>query len=37
MGERSMKWLLPVLLSLASTAAADHNWEDRDIVAGQSL
>jgi mono/diheme cytochrome c family protein len=32
-----MKWLLPVLLSLASTAAADHNWEHRDIVAGQSL
>ena len=37
MGERSMKWLLPVLLSLASTANADHNWEHRDIVAGQSL
>ncbi|WP_259955352.1 c-type cytochrome [Sulfitobacter mediterraneus] len=37
MGERSMKWLLPVLLLLASTVAADHNWEQRDIVAGQSL
>ena len=37
MGERGMKWLLPVVLSLASTAAADHNWEHRDIVAGQSL
>jgi len=37
MGERSMKWLLPVLLLLASTVAADHNWEQRDIAAGQSL
>ena len=37
MGECGMKWLLPVLISLASTAAADHNWEHRDIVAGQSL
>lgn len=32
-----MKGLVPVLLSLASTAIADHNWADRDIVAGQSL
>jgi mono/diheme cytochrome c family protein len=28
---------VPILLSLASTASADHNWENRDIVAGQSL
>lgn len=28
---------MPILLSLASTASADHNWENRDIVAGQSL
>ena len=32
-----MKWLKVVLLPLASTAAADHNWEQRNIVAGQSL
>jgi mono/diheme cytochrome c family protein len=37
MGERSMKWLIPILLSLASIAAADHNWDNRDIIAGQSL
>lgn len=37
MGEGGMKWLIPVLLSLASTAIADHNWADRDIVAGQNL
>ena len=37
MGERSMRWLIPVLLSMASPVAADHNWEHRDIVAGQSL
>jgi len=37
MGERDMKWLKLVLLPLASTAAADHNWEHRDIVRGQSL
>jgi mono/diheme cytochrome c family protein len=28
---------VPILLSLASTASEDHNWENRDIVAGQSL
>jgi len=28
---------MPIMLSLASTAAADHNWDHRDIVAGQSL
>jgi cytochrome c len=32
-----MRWAIPILLSFASTAAADHNWEQRDIVAGQSL
>ncbi|MGJ8624757.1 MAG: c-type cytochrome [Yoonia sp.] len=32
-----MRRLIPILLSLASSAAADHNWEHRDIVAGQSL
>lgn len=37
MGERRMRWLIPVLLSIASPVAADHNWEHRDIVAGQSL
>lgn len=37
MGKCGMRWLIPILLSLASTAAADHNWEHRDIVAGQSL
>ena len=37
MGERCMRWLIPILLLFASTAAADHNWEHRDIVAGQSL
>jgi mono/diheme cytochrome c family protein len=28
---------VPILLSLASTASAYYNWENRDIVAGQSL
>ena len=37
MGERDMKWLKLVLLPLASTAAADHNWEHRDIFRGQRL
>ena len=32
-----MKWLKLVLLPLASTAAADHNWEHRDIFRGQRL
>lgn len=32
-----MRWVIPILLSLASTASADHNWDHRDIVAGQSL
>lgn len=32
-----MRWLISIMLSLASTAAADHNWDHRDIVAGQSL
>ena len=37
MGERSMKWIIPALLTLASPAAADHNWDHRDINAGRSL
>ena len=37
MGERGMKWLVPILVILASTAAADHNWDDRDIDAGRGL
>lgn len=37
MGERGMRWFIPILLTLASTAAADHNWEHRDIAAGQIL
>ena len=37
MGERDMKWLKLVLLPLTSTAAADHNWEHRDIFRGQRL
>ena len=37
MGERGMKWLAFILLSLTTSAAADHNWDSRDIVAGQSL
>ena len=32
-----MRWLIPILLSCASSAVADHNWDHRDIVAGQSL
>jgi mono/diheme cytochrome c family protein len=32
-----MRGLIPILLSLASSATADHNWENRDIVAGQNL
>lgn len=37
MGERRMKWIIPALLTLASPAAADHNWDHRDINAGRSL
>lgn len=37
MGERCMRWLISILLPFASTTAADHNWEHRDIFAGQSL
>ena len=37
MGERDMKWLKLVLLPLASTAVADHNWKHRDIFGGQRL
>ena len=37
MGERSMKWIIPALLTLASPAAADHNWDHRDIDTGRSL
>ena len=37
MGERGMRWLFSILLSLASPVAAEHNWDHRDIVAGQSL
>jgi len=37
MGERRMKWIIPALLTLASPAAADHNWDHRDIDTGRSL
>lgn len=37
MGECGMKWFIPILLSLASSAVAEHNWDHRDIAAGQSL
>ena len=32
-----MRLLIPVLLFLASSAFADHNWDDRDIDTGRSL
>ena len=32
-----MRWLIPSLLSLASTTAAEHNWDYRDINVGSSL
>ena len=32
-----MKWLIPSLLSLASTTAAEHNWDYRDINVGSNL
>ncbi len=32
-----MKWLIPILVITASTAAADHNWDHRDLDAGRSL
>ncbi len=32
-----MRWLIVALLSLASAAVADHNWQQRDIVAGRDL
>jgi mono/diheme cytochrome c family protein len=35
--ECGMRWLILVLLSFTSTAVADHNWDHRDVVAGQSL
>ena len=37
MDKRGMKWLIPILLSLASSAAANYNWEHRDMVGGQRL
>lgn len=37
MGECGMKWLIPSLLSLASTTAAEHNWDYRDINVGSNL
>jgi cytochrome c len=37
MDKRGMKWLIPILLTLASSAAANHNWEHRDIVGDQRL
>ncbi len=37
MGERRMKWIIPALLTLVSPAAADHNWDHRDINAGRTL
>ena len=37
MGERGMRCFIPILLSLAAPASADHNWDHRDIVAGQTL
>ena len=32
-----MRWAIPILLFWASTAAADHNWDHRNIVAGQTI
>ena len=32
-----MRWLILVFLSFTSTVVADHNWDHRDVVAGQSL
>lgn len=32
-----MRWVLPILLLLASRSGADHNWDHRDIDAGRSL
>ena len=37
MGECGMRWLIAVLLSLASSTTADHNWDHRDIEAGGGL
>ncbi|MEN8934708.1 MAG: cytochrome c [Planktotalea arctica] len=37
MGEGDMRWLIALLVSCASSLAADHNWEHRDIDAGQNL
>lgn len=32
-----MKWLVSILVVTATTAAADHNWDHRDLDAGRSL
>ena len=37
LGECGMKWLIPSLLSLASTTAAEHNLDYRDINVGSNL
>lgn len=37
MGERRMRWLLFLSLLIASSALADHELLDRDIVAGEKL
>lgn len=37
MGERGMKRMMLVLMLLAAPAAADHNWNHRDIDAGRTL
>ncbi len=37
MGGSGMRWLFAIVLSVASMAAAAHNWDHRDVVAGQSL
>lgn len=32
-----MKWIGPALIAMTTTALADHEFENRDIVAGQAL
>ncbi len=32
-----MKWLIALLIALATTATADHHWDHRNLDAGRSL
>jgi mono/diheme cytochrome c family protein len=37
MGQCRMKWLAPILVVFATTAVANHELENRDVLAGRTL